>query len=256
MNNYLVALEGMKSMLLEIEKPMDSFKKKYYEENFNKVYQKCLPTLSAIEEVYNSVMEPDTTIKNMAKALVDTAVEKVDACPKKNQKQAMMMDLNLTMAVFIFPAFLNFKGNSSRPLVDQILVEWKEAFPKSNLQAAEYEYIEKGFHRKFCYITTAVCETFGKPDDCYELTTLRNYRDHYLAGLPEGERIIRAYYDVAPTIVKHINKRDDSADIYADIWKRYLSPCISMIENGKNEECKELYTEMVETLRKEYFYQM
>lgn len=254
MNNYLFALEGMKSMLIEIEKPMDSFKKKYYEENFNKVYDKCLPTLDAIEELYNSVMDPETLIQNMAQALVDTAVEKVDACTKKNQKQAMMMDLNLTMAVFVFPAFLNYKGNSSRPLVDQILVAWKEAFPKSNLQAAEYEYIENGFHRKFCYITTAVCETFQKPDDCYELTILRNYRDNYLASLPEGERIIKAYYDVAPTIVKHINKRKDSAAIYEDIWQRYLSPCISMIEEGKNEECKDLYIEMVEALQKEYFY--
>ena len=254
MNNYLIALEGMKSMLLDIEKPMDSFKKKYYEDNFNKVYEKCLPTMDAIEEVYSSVMEPETFLHNMAQALVDTAVEKVEACSKKSQKESAMMDLNLTMAVFIFPALLNYKGTSSRPLVDQILVAWKEAFPKSNLQAAEYEYIEQGFHRKFCYITTAVCQTFQKPDDCYELTLIRNYRDGYLAKLPEGECIIKAYYDVAPTIVKHINKRKDSAAIYEGIWQKYLSPCISMIEEGKNEECKELYIEMVETLQKDYFY--
>ncbi len=253
-NNYLIGLEGMKSMLTEIEKPIDSFKKKYYEENFNKVYEKCFPTLEAIEEVYNTVMEPESLIQNMAQALVDTAVEKVSACTKKSQKESVMMDLNLTMAVFIFPAMLKYKGKSSQPLVDQILVCWKEAFPKSNLQAADYEFIEGGFHRKFCYITTAVCETFHKPDDCYELTLLRNYRDTYLANLPEGERIIKAYYDVAPTIVKHINKKKDSAKIYEDIWERYLSPCIAMIEEGKNQECEELYIEMVETLQKEYFY--
>lgn len=254
MNNYLIGIEGMKSMLNEIEKPMDSFKKKYYEKNFNLAYQKCLPVFGAIEEVYNSVKEPETLIQNMSQALVDTALEKVNACTKKVQKESVMMDMNLTMAVFIFPAILMYKGNSSQPLVDQLLADWKKAFPKSNLQAADFEFIEKGFHKKFCYITTAVCETFHKPDNCYELTLLRDYRDGYLAGLPEGERVIRAYYDVAPTIVKHINQREDSFEIYEGIWQRYLAPCISMIEAGQNEACKDLYIEMVETLQKKYFY--
>lgn len=254
MNNYLIGLEGMKALLNDIEAPAESFKKKTYAGNFEKVYLHIVPTMDAIEEVYNSVMEPETLIQNMAQALVDTAIEKVNACTKKNQKESTLLDLNLAMAVFIFPAMLKYQGNSTRPLVDQILTAWKEAFPKSNIQAAEYEYIEKGFHKKFCYITTAVCETFQKPDDCYELTLLRNYRDEYLAELPEGERIIKAYYDVAPTIVKHINKREDSAEIYEGIWQNYLSPCISMIEEGKKEECKDLYIKMVETLQKEYFY--
>ena len=253
MNNYLVGLEGMKSMLNDIEKPLDSFKKKYYEENFNRVYERYLPTMDAIEQVYTSVLEPEAFIQNMSRALVDTAVEKVNGCAKKSQKESTMMDMNLVMAIYIFPSLLHYRGTSTQPLVDQILADWKEAFPKSNLQAAEYEYIEKGFHKKFCYITTAVCQTFQKPDDCYELTLLRDYRDEYLAKLPEGESIIRAYYDVAPTIVKHINRREDAPAIYENIWKEYLSPCISMIEAGEKEACKDLYIEMVETLQKKYF---
>ena len=59
----------------------------------------------------------------------------------------------------------------------EVIGAWKEAFPKSALQATSFEEIEQGFRKKFCYITSAVCETFGKPDDCYELTLLRNYRD-------------------------------------------------------------------------------
>lgn len=254
MNNYLVGLEGMQNMLREIEKPLDSFKKSSYQQGFEVIYNKYVPVMDAIEAVYSSVMEPEQCIENMAQALVGTAVERVNECTKKSQRESVMMDMNMTMAVYVFPMLLKYKGTSSRPLVDKILADWKEAFPKSNLQAAEYEYIEKGFHRKFCYITTAVCETFQKPDDCYELTLLRNYRDQYLASLPEGEALIKAYYDVAPTIVKHINKQKDSSVIYENIWKDYLSPCISMIEEGKNEDCRALYTEMVENLQEKYFY--
>ena len=254
MNNYLIGLEGMQSMLSYIGKPLDSFKKKNYQETFNRVYEHYVPVMNAIEEVYGTVKEPETFLHNMAQALVDTAVQQYESVQKRSKRDAEMMDLNLVMAVYVFPVLLHYKGNSSRPLVDEVLLLWKEAFPKSNLQAAEYEYIEKGFHKKFCYITTAVCETFHKPDDCYELTLLRDYRDHYLAPLPEGRRLIRDYYDVAPTIVKHISRRSDSAKIYKSIWDDYLAPCIAMIENGDNEACKEHYIRMVETLREQYFY--
>ncbi len=171
-NNYLIGLQGMKSMLVDIEKPMDSFKKKYYESRFTSIYDQYLPALDAIETVYSSVMEPEAFVHNMAEALVETAVGKMEEEPRKNKKEAVMMDMNLVMAVYVFPMILKYKGKSSQPLVDEIMAQWKKAFPRSNIQPAEYEYIEKGFHKKFCYITTAVCQTFGKPDDCYELTLL------------------------------------------------------------------------------------
>jgi hypothetical protein len=179
----------------------------------------------------------------------------VNAEKKKRAREQRMMDLNLTMAVFVFPSILQYKGNSSQPLVDKILEGWKREFPKSNLAYAEYEEIEKGFHRKFCYITTAVCESSGRADDCYELTLLRDYRDHYLAEQPEGNEMIHEYYDVAPSIVKHINRKGNASEIYQSIWETYLSPCIHMIEDGELESCRDLYREMVYTLKDEYFYQ-
>ena len=43
-----------------------------------------------------------------------------------------------------------------------------------------------------CYITTAVCEFYGKPDDCHELTQFRKFRDEWLAKqegfLPKSTR--------------------------------------------------------------------
>lgn len=254
MNNYLIGLEGMQTMLAFIGNPMDTFKKKSYQDTFEKIYSHFLPALNAIEDVYTSVLEPETFIHNMAQALVDSAVQQVDRA-KKRQKDQVLMDLNMAMATYVFPTLLHYQGTSSRPLVDQILVLWKEAFPKSNLQAAEFEYIQQGFQKKFCYITTAVCETLDKPDDCYELSLLRDYRDHYLADRPDGEDLIDAYYDVAPTIVKHISRREDAREIYEGIWRDYLAPCIFMIEQGENEACLAHYRKMVENLQDLYFYQ-
>lgn len=102
-----------------------------------------------------------------------------------------------------------------------------------------------------CYITTAICEEFGKPDDCYELTTFRGFRDNWLKQQPDGEMLITRYYDTAPKIVDLINKQPNRTAIYQFINENYLSKCLLYIENGENEKCKNLYIEMMEYLYKE-----
>lgn len=253
MNYYLTGIEGMPKLLDGCEEPLKYFKKNVYPDAFKKMYQAHIETFDAIEKGYNSVIDKDQFLINMADALTAHAVEKLNGCRRKNEKERIQMDLNMSMAVFVIPMVLEFKGNSSQPLSEKLLESWKREFPKSNLQAADFSFIEQGFHKKFCYITTAVCQSFGKGDDCYELTLLRDYRDDYLASLPNGRELIEKYYDVAPTIVKHIDQREDAKEIYRSIWEEYLSPCISMIEADEKERCRELYEKMVYTLRDEYF---
>ena len=102
-----------------------------------------------------------------------------------------------------------------------------------------------------CYITTATCEEYGKPDDCYELTTFRNFRDNWLKKQPDGEELIERYYKTAPEIVEWINRQPNRRAIYDYINKEYLEKCLKYIENGENEECKKLYIEMVNYLDRE-----
>ena len=255
MNYYLTGIEGMPKLLDGCAEPLKYFKRNVYPDAFRRMYQEHVATFDAIENGYKSVIDKEQFLINMADALTAHAVEKVNACSRKNSREQMQMDLNMTMAVFVIPMVLEYKGNSSKPLAEKLLEAWKREFPKSNLQAADFDYIEKGFHKKFCYITTAVCESFGKSDDCYELTLLRDYRDTYLASLPDGQELIGEYYDVAPTIVKHINQQKDPAGIYRLIWKEYLAPCIEMIEDDRLEDCREHYEEMVRHLSDEYFIQ-
>lgn len=100
-----------------------------------------------------------------------------------------------------------------------------------------------------CFITTAVCNSFGKTDDCYELTTFRKFRDTWLAAQPDGKSLIEEYYSIAPRIVDEINKLADSAQIYKNIWQKYLAPCLEFIRSGDNLSCKEKYIEMVRELK-------
>ena len=103
-----------------------------------------------------------------------------------------------------------------------------------------------------CFITTAVCGSLNKPDDCFELTTFRNFRDGWLKNQSDGKNLIAEYYSIAPKIVDAINKAVDAKEIYKNIWLNYLRPCLEFIKNGDNFSCKEKYIEMVRELQKKY----
>ena len=92
-----------------------------------------------------------------------------------------------------------------------------------------------------CYLTTACVEARSLPDDCDELMTLREFRDGYMKEQPEGESDIKTYYRVAPKIVEAINAREDSKQIYNDLYENMIVPCVEMIKNGKLEEAYSLY---------------
>lgn len=102
-----------------------------------------------------------------------------------------------------------------------------------------------------CYITTATCEEYGKPDDCYELTMFRRFRDNWLLEQPDGKVLIDRYYATAPKIVEQINQQPDRKEIYRYIKNTYLSKCLAHIEAGENEQCKNVYIDMMNYLYQE-----
>lgn len=102
-----------------------------------------------------------------------------------------------------------------------------------------------------CYITTAVCEEYGRPDNCYELAAFRKFRDGWLLGQPDGAELVRQYYNTAPAIVDLIDKQENRAEIYRGINDQYLAKCLTFIENKEYQRCKETYIQMMEYLFKE-----
>lgn len=105
---------------------------------------------------------------------------------------------------------------------------------------------------KFCFITTATCNSLNKSDDCYELTMFRNFRDTWLLHQDNGSSLIKGYYEIAPLIVDKINQLPNSREIYQSIWDEWLSTCLELIEQGRNENCKLRYIDMVKHLKKTF----
>ncbi len=100
-----------------------------------------------------------------------------------------------------------------------------------------------------CFITTAVCTSFQKPDDCYELTMFREFRDTWLKEQPDGSALVVEYYRIAPEIVQNIDAFANAKEIYRSIWDAYLQPCLVCLEREEYQKCKEFYMMMVNELR-------
>ncbi len=113
-------------------------------------------------------------------------------------------------------------------------------------QFSEYAYDNRP--TRDCYLTSACVEYYGKPDDCYELQTLRKFRDDVLIKSPEGQKLVDEYYKIAPPIVKRLHILNDSKN-YEYIYSQILK-CINHIENNENEKAVKVYTKMCQKMQK------
>lgn len=103
-----------------------------------------------------------------------------------------------------------------------------------------------------CYLTSACTAARGLPDDCYELQTLRYFRDKWLKKQPDGVLLIARYYEIAPKIVAAIDAREDRLDLYERIYQELVFLCVNMIEETKYQDALELYRAFTLQLEKEY----
>ena len=102
-----------------------------------------------------------------------------------------------------------------------------------------------------CFLSTACVEYKGLADDCYELTTLREFRDNYLLGFEEGKLDVEEYYRIAPKIVSLISLSPCADMIFEDIYNMMLL-CVECIENGRYEEAHSLYKDFVMKLKEKF----
>ena len=171
---------------------------------------------------------------------------------KKNEKFSLQMDKNMFMVIYVLPSLKEMRDVKADTLADVICEEWGKAFKDSNISAADYQSINGGFKRKLCYVTTAVCLNLNKGEDCEELRLIKGFRDNYLSSTEEGRRLIEEYYDIAPTLVKRIDRDAEAQAKYLWLWNTYLAPCVAYIKREELENCKKTYCSMMEKLRAEY----
>lgn len=230
------------------------FSKENYEEYFMNTFHEYKPLLDEIIQTCETSEDKDIFMTEVSAILPDKVHAILDQYTSKRKKESILLPYNMAMSLYIIPLFRYTKSDDMEEIVDRMVECWNDNGVSLDIQKSTYENIISGFKSRLCYITTAVCQSLGKGDDCYELNLLRTYRDEYL--LPDAQRklLVEQYYDIAPTIVKRIDKSSNPKEIYQSLWEKYIHPCIDLIEMQKPRECSEKYIEMVKTLQSKFLY--
>ncbi|ROR27111.1 DNA-directed RNA polymerase subunit M/transcription elongation factor TFIIS [Mobilisporobacter senegalensis] len=254
--NYILALNYLPGLITEHKNLIDQFKKNLYE-NAMKEYMEFSRTILVYLERACSTKKQDRSfiLTECASYFISKIKEDMALETDKKLKKAAFVndDYKMILVLFTIPMILELNLDISDEFADKIIEAWIKEYPKSLIKKGTFESINNGFRKKgFCYITTAVCETLGKSEDCYELMMFRNFRDDFLLSQEDGEELIREYYRMAPMIVNSINDRKDRNQIYNEIWHNYLKGCLTAIESGDNAKCKTEYSKMVINLKKQY----
>lgn len=247
---------GLIALFEEMFPNVKRFAKGSYNNIFEAGFEKYKYVVFGITEMCKdlTISECEEKMQELAKIIPDYALEKKNGMSKK-EFEKVEVDFNMNMAVYVIPILTYTRDRSCEDMARKMIEYWNSLqITKLNLGFSSYEGIAGGFKKKLCYITTAVCESMQKPDDCYELTTLRAFRDEYLLQTEEGRKMVDEYYDLAPGIVAMINMQKNSEEIYDQIYDEYLTPCMHHIEAGEKEACSTLYKEMVRNLQKQYLY--
>ena len=130
---------------------------------------------------------------------------------------------------------------------DEKRAKLEEAMESDTGYAAEHHTVDKG-----CFITTATCMSLNKGDDCEELMAMRRYRDMSTVKNPLIAELVREYYRIAPVIVKRIDARPEKAQIYQQLWDKYISKTYTCIRREDYDNATKLYVSMVADLSEEY----
>ena len=99
-----------------------------------------------------------------------------------------------------------------------------------------------------CFLTTAVTERRGEPDDGPTLTLLRGFRDGYMMRTPERRALVAEYYEIAPRLVAAIPA--DHAE-----WERTagaVDTAADAIRAGDEDRAFAIYVELVRRLKADW----
>ena len=208
--------------------------------------------------IYSAPVSNEACMKEICADLLDAIDANMKAQPqwqKEGKRQDLLFATRVVLAIFLTPLVRKMRLNAATIFRSELNRQWMERYPKHRWSPGDYEVLEAGYKKRgLCFITTATCQKEGKADDCEELTAFRAFRDGWLTE--NGyQSDIDLYYEIAPSIVMCIDHCDETEQCYAHIRETWLEPCYRALKEKRNEDCRALYTAMVQELQKKYFRQ-
>jgi hypothetical protein len=103
-----------------------------------------------------------------------------------------------------------------------------------------------------CFLTSACLGFTEAPESERLLTVLRGFRDNYVLTQPGGGALIAEYYYFAPKIVEAIDRSDDPAAVYRELYRGLVLPCVDAVEAKRHAEALARYKEILRELQERF----
>ena len=254
--DYAAFQRGALHAAVDFPKSVDNLSKPLFFDYFDAYCAECRAPFEALERCALATADKNALAENAASWLT----EQIDAWFRAQKGWSFRVKRNellertkLTVAIFLVPTARKCAPVIGELFAEKLREQWMARYPDSPFELTTYDELAAGFKKTpWCFVTTAVCEFYGKPNDCEMLAAFRAFRDGYLRAQPEGPAEIREYYDRAPGLVARIDYCEDRAAIYPMLYEQYLAPCLKALQTGDNARCHAIYREMMCALFKAY----
>lgn len=147
--------------------------------------------------------------------------------------------------------YCNKKGER-RYASDPKCYNWCEAYRRSTYARENMYENSKSHQSSGCYLTTAMCNILGYPDDNYYLQTLRTFRDTVLKQDVKYYPLLVTYDVIGPTIALNLSQDKDRVQIAKTMLNNYISKAVTAIEENKTSEATNIYLAMTNALAEKY----
>ena len=173
---------------------------------------------------------------------VDRGVEYLDI--SKEKLYELFQNPNpLTVSLFMGKELIYFRQYN----IKEVPGLFAYGFPLYTNEAMQYKRKECSSSGG-CFMTTAACDAVGLADDCWELTTLRRFRDDYLTHQPKGPQTIAEYYKLAPDLLKKIQATPNARHTLLRIYWLDIVPSALLARTGLNRLANWKYHRMMQRL--------
>lgn len=126
-----------------------------------------------------------------------------------------------------------------------------EAYSRSNTARENMISVSQNANSG-CYLTTIVCKLLNHQDNNYYLNTLRYFRNNIMQTNPAYFPLLLTYDIVGPEISKKLETDPNNKIIATTFFNNYIEKAVRAIEEGKNENAINIYTDMTKTLADHY----
>ncbi|MCH3971692.1 MAG: hypothetical protein LKE53_02810 [Oscillospiraceae bacterium] len=240
------ALAALEPALFHFENGEPSFTKKDYPDYFADYSSRLGVPLEALRGVQAEDCHA------FAQALMSRIADELSIRHIRSSHNSAFFSYRLMLTVYLLPSLHDSQVPEAAAVMDEFLKIWNSKYPKEPLNAVGYDCINNGWRKRACYITTAVCGSLHKPDNCRELQTLRAFRDNWLCHQPAGPLAIQEYYAFAPAITAKIDASPAPEAVYRSLWETVIFPCVQDAQAGRSNTCFRRYAQMMLRLEKEY----